>query len=215
MRSRCSSKVRLPMVHLNGSTLTNSEIPTSLPYLLFRPNPIMFNNVDTSYVVMNMNEEEVTIPPGYYTIGEIIAMLNTMTDTTFPISTKTSNYDCIWIQSPHSIHYTNAPDIREILGLEGRTVILPALFYGSNVIDITSNRQVIHMYSSMIRSFDLKIATANQNNNLLTTMIIDDTTTNYCRSVENIYIPMITRLDRLMFALKDLEGNIMRLNDEF
>lgn len=142
-------------------------------------------------------------------------MLNTMTDTTFSISTNASSYGCIWVQSPHTMDFTNAPDIREILGLEGRTVILPALFYGSNVIDITSNRQVIHMYSSMIRSFDLKIATANQNNNLLTTMIIDDTTTNYCRSVENIYIPMITRLDRLMFALKDLEGNIMRLNDEF
>ena len=64
-----------------------------------------------------------------------------------------------------------------------------------------------------MRSSDLKIA--NQNNNLLTTMIIDDPTTNYCRSVEDIYIPMITRFDRWMFVFKDLDGNIMQLNNEF
>ena len=46
-------------------------------------------------------------------------------------------------------------------------------------------------------------------------MIINDPTTNYCRSVEDICIPMITRFDRLMFLFCDLEGNIMRLNGEF
>ena len=137
-----------------------------------------------------------------------------MIDTTFSISTKASSYGCIWIQSPYSIHFTNAPDIRKILGLEGRMVILPASFYGSNVIDITRNRQVIQVYSSLVRSSDLKIA--NQNNNLLTTMIIDDPTANYCRSVEDICIPMITRFDRSMiFLFRDMEGNIMRLNVEF
>ena len=96
----------------------------------------MFNNVDTTNEVTNTNSEEVTIPPGYYTIGEIIAMLNIMTNTTFSISTMATNYGCISIQSLYSIDFTNAPDIRAILGLEGSTVILPASFYGSNVIDI-------------------------------------------------------------------------------
>ena len=71
-------------------------------------------------------------------------------------------------------------------------------------------RQVIWVYSSLVRSSDLKIA--NQNNNLLITMIIDETTTNYCRSVEDICIPIITTFNRLMFVFKDLEGNIMQLN---
>ena len=57
--------------------------------------------MDSTNVITNLDDEEVTIPPGYYTIGEIIAILNTMTDnTTFSISTKTSSYGCIWIQSP-------------------------------------------------------------------------------------------------------------------
>ena len=104
-----------------------------------------------------------------------------------------TSYGCIWIQSPYSIDFTNALDVREILGLEDRMIILPTSFYGSNMIDITRNRQVIQVYSSLVRSSDMKIA--NQNNNLLTTMIIDDPTTNYCRYVEDICIPMIYRFD--------------------
>ena len=124
-----------------------------------------------------------------------------------------TSYGCISIQSPFSIHFTYAPDIRAILGLEEHTVILPASFYGSNVIDITRNRQVIQVYSSLVRSSDLKIAI--QNNNLLTTMIIDDPEVDYFRSVEDICIPIIIRFDRLMFVFRDLEGNIMHLNGEF
>ena len=152
--------------------------------------------MDTTNVATNTQDDMPTIPPGYYTISEIIAMLNTMTNTTFSIFTKASSYVCIWIQSPHMTSFSNVPDTQENFGLEGRTVILPASFYGSNVIAITRNRQVIQVYFLLVRSSDLKIA--NQNNNLLTTMIIDDPTTIYCRSVADICISMITRFDRLM-----------------
>ena len=153
----------------------------------------MFNNVDTTNVVTNSSGEEVTISPGYYTLSELIAIFNTMTNTSFSISTMATSYGCIWIQSPYSIDFNNAPDIREILGLEDRMVILPASFYGSNMIDITRNRQVIQVYSSLVRSFDMKIA--NQNNNLLTTMIIDDSKDDYICTVADICIPMIYRFD--------------------
>ena len=170
--------------------------------ILFKPNQVMFNNVDTTNIVTNSGGEEVTISPGYYRLSEIIAILNTMNNTSFSISTMATSYGCIWIQSPHSIDFTNAPDIREIIGSGDRMIILPASFYGSNVIDITRNRQVIQVYSSLVRSSDMKIA--KQNNNLLTTMIIDDPTTNYCRSVADICIQMIYRFDRLMFVFKDM-----------
>ena len=45
---------------------------------------------------------------------------------------------------------------------------------------------------------------ANQNINLLISIIMDDPTINYCRSVEDIHIPMITRFDRLILVFKDL-----------
>ena len=46
-------------------------------------------------------------------------------------------------------------------------------------------------------------------------MMIDDPEVNYCRSVEEICIPMIHRFDRLMFLFKDMDGNMMNLNGEF
>ena len=52
-------------------------------------------------------------------------------------------------------------------------------------------------------------------NNLLTTMIIDDPTADYVRTVEDVCIPMITRFDRLMFVFRDMDGKMMRLNGEF
>ena len=189
----------------------NPTIPSMT--VLFRPIQVMFNNVDMINVVTNSNDKERTIPIGYYSIDEIIVILSIMTDSTFSISTKASSYGCIWIQYPHTIDFTNALDILEILGLEGQTVILPALFNGSNVIEITRNLQVIQVYSSLDRSSDLKIG--DRNNNLFTTLIIDDPTTNYCRLMEDICISVITRFDRLMFVFKDLEGRIMHLNGEF
>ena len=95
----------------------------------------------------------------------------------------------------------------------GNYTILPASFYGSNLLNITRNHQVIQVHSSLVCSSDLKIA--NQNNNLFTTMIIDDTTTNVISTVEEIYISMITRFDRLMFLFRDMEGNTLHLNGEF
>ena len=85
--------------------------------VLFRSNHVIFNNADFTNVVANSNDEEITIIPGYYTINEILAMLNTMTDTTFSISTKASRYGNFWNQSLNTMDFTNAPDIREILGL--------------------------------------------------------------------------------------------------
>ena len=79
--------------------------------VLFRPVEEIFNNVNSTSVVTNTNDEEVTIPPGCYTIGEVITMLNTMTDTVFSISTKASSYGCIWIQFPHTVDFTKAPSI--------------------------------------------------------------------------------------------------------
>ena len=74
--------------------------------VLFKPNQVMFNNVDSTNVETNTNGEEVTISPSYYTLTEIIAILNIMINTTFSISTMDTSYECIWIQSPYSIDFT-------------------------------------------------------------------------------------------------------------
>ena len=52
---------------INPYKYRNSTI-TSIT-ILFTPNQIMFNNVDTTNVVMNTNDEERMISPDYYTFG--------------------------------------------------------------------------------------------------------------------------------------------------
>ena len=98
-----------PYKHRNYA-ITSITVP-------FTSNKGIFNNVDFTNVITNSNDEEITICPGYYTINEIIAMLNTMTDTTFSTSTKASRYGNFSNQSLHTVDFTNAPDIREILSL--------------------------------------------------------------------------------------------------
>ena len=58
---------------------------------LFTPNNGIFNNVDFSNVIKNSDDEEITIRPVYYTIGEIIAIPNPMTHTRFLIFSKASS----------------------------------------------------------------------------------------------------------------------------
>ena len=85
---------------INPYKYKNPTIITSMT-VLFRPKEAqaMLNNVDTTNVITNSNDETVTIPAGYYTLSEIIAVLNTMSDTLFSISTNASSFGCIWIQS--------------------------------------------------------------------------------------------------------------------
>ena len=118
----CPSKVHLKTAHSLDQPVQVSE-PNHHSYqcsVQIMPNQVMSNNVDMTNEVTNSNDEEVAIPPGYYSIGDIIAILNTITDITFSIYTIASSYGCIWIQSPYSIHFSNSPDIREIPGLNGR-----------------------------------------------------------------------------------------------
>ena len=72
---------------------------------------------------------------------------------------------------------------------------------------------MIQVYSSLVRSSDLKIV--NHNNNLLTSMIIDDPEDDYIHTMADICIPMISRFYRLMFLLRDMDDKIIDLNGEF
>lgn len=58
---------------------------TSMTFL-FHPDQAMFNNVDKTNVITNSNDETLTIHLCNYTLNEIIALLNTMTDTLFTTS---------------------------------------------------------------------------------------------------------------------------------
>lgn len=180
--------------------------------VLFNPLDAAFKNVDTVNIVVNGKNEKVTFQSGFYTLAEIIAKLNEMTYSGFSISNATYSFGCINISTNATIDFSKAPDICEILGLT-KTTYLAGSYYGENIIDITRNRQVIQVYSSIVRTSDLKIA--NQNNNLLTTTILDDPQENYLNTIEDVNIPIINRFDKLYFSFKNLSGQIMNLQGLF
>ena len=67
------------------------QVQTPLNYLydcVVQTRQTMFSNVEsTTNVVTNTNDEQRTIPPGYYTIGDIIVMLNAITHSPFSMYT--------------------------------------------------------------------------------------------------------------------------------
>ena len=70
-----------------------------------------------------------------------------------------------------SIDFSITPDLCDRIDIKQQTYS-EGEYYGDDVIDITRNQQLIQVFSSIVKTSDLKIS--NQNNNLLTTMMIDD-----------------------------------------
>ena len=213
----------------NGSfTWSRGNYRFKNPYItmmkvLFTPNGAAFTNIDTQNIVTNSKNERVVFDKGYYTLAEILAMLNEMQWCQFSIVTSGYSFGCIKLNAQYALDLSKAPEIREILGLSrdssttsstmAQSAIYDGLHFGTSIIDITRNRQVVQVYSSIVRTSDLKIA--NQNNNLLTTMMFDDPQSNYLRKIEDVCIPICNRFDKLYFSFKDLDGNLMKLQGQF
>ena len=171
-----------------------------------------FNNIDSQNIVTNGKNEKVIFEKGFYTLAEIISMLNEMTYTSFSISNATNAFGCIQMSTNTSVDFSRAPEISLILGLS-KSTYLAGQYHGDDIIDITRNRQVIQVFSSIVRTSDLKIA--NQQNNLLTTMILDDPQKSYINTIENVNIPICNRFDKLYFSFKTLDGKSINLYGQF
>ena len=87
----CSYTIHSLRAWYPKSTRTSIGTSTSILWLSF-VDPIQSCSsmwIPTN-VVRNTNDDDRTIPPAYYMIGEIIAILNSITDTMFSISHKDS-----------------------------------------------------------------------------------------------------------------------------
>lgn len=169
----------------------------------------LITNVKKDNIVKNAKNEEILFEKGYYSLSMIIAMLNTMENSSFQVTTSTYKFGCLLIQSNCEVDFSDAYDIKEMLGLT-KDIYSSGTNYGDNIIDITRNMQVIQVYCSLVKSSELKIA--NQNNNLLTTLIIEDPEKSFIQKTQDIYLPIISKFDQLYFSYRDLDGNIVNLN---
>lgn len=169
----------------------------------------LITNVKKDNIVRNGKDEEIIFEKGYYSLGSIIAMLNTMEYSEFQVTTSTYKFGCLHMNSSCSIDFSQAEDLRDILGLT-KNIYSSGSHYGDNIIDVTKNLQVIQVYCSLVKSSELKIA--NQNNNLLTTLIIEDPEKSFIQKTQDVYLPIINKFDQLYFSYRDLDGNIINLN---
>lgn len=169
----------------------------------------LITNVKKDNIVKNGKDEEIIFEKGYYSLGSIIAMLNTMQYSEFQVTTSTYKFGCLLIQSNCEVDFSEAEDIKEMLGLT-KNIYSSGTNYGDDIIDITRNLQVIQVYCSLVKSSELKIA--NQNNNLLTTLIIEDPEKSFIQKTQDVYLPIINKFDQLYFSYRDLDGNIINLN---
>lgn len=169
----------------------------------------LITNVKKDNIVKNGKNEEIIFEKGYYSLGMIIAMLNTMEYSEFQVTTSTYKFGCLHMNSSCSIDFSQAEDIKDILGVS-ENIYPSGSHYGNNIIDITRNLQVIQVYCSLVKSSELKIA--NQNNNLLTTLIIEDPEKSFIQKTQDVYLPIINKFDQLYFSYRDLNGNIINLN---
>ena len=150
----------------------------------------IINNVFTTNIIRNGQGEEVVFEAGYYSLAMIIAMINMCEFTSAEVITSSQHFGCIRFQSSTTVDLSQAPDIKAILGIS-QDHLLNGGTYGENVIDVTRNMQVIQVYSSIVKSSDLKIA--NQNNNLLTTIILDDPEQSFIQKIQDVHLPTLFR----------------------
>jgi len=185
----------------NGYTgITNMKI-------LLTPiaNSGIIHNVESINCVTNSKNESVVFSPGYYTLAQIFAKINTMTYNQIQLITSAQNYGKCQVTSPVesgvTLNLSMAPDIKSILGYNSDTVLTGPSDYSDNIIDITRNSQVVLVYSSFIKSSDISIA--NQNNNLLTTINIDDPTAQNVHKLQHVWIPIESRFQRVYFTFRN------------
>ena len=171
-------------------------------------------NCDNTNIVRNRNGEVVYIPQGYHSLGEIMALINEMTYTGVSVITNPDCFGTTWIQSSCEVYFNSAPDVKEILGLE-KNIYPAGGCHGENIIDITRNRQTIQVFSTIVKSAEIKIA--NQYNNLLTTLIVEDPEQPFIHTVSEVNIPIVNTWDRLYFSFRDMDGKevVMDADVEF
>lgn len=199
----------------NGNDIVNISHRFTRPFITHmnivvnKNSDSLITNVKKDNIVRNERGEEIIFEKGYYSLGLLIAMLNTMEYSEFQVTTSTYKFGCLHMNSSCSIDFSQSEDIKDILGLS-QNIYPSGSHYGDNIIDITRNMQVIQVYCSLVKSSELKIA--NQNNNLLTTLIIEDPEKSFIQKTQDVYLPIINKFDRLYFSYRDLDGNIIKLN---
>ena len=89
--------------------------------VLLKPiNDSIFNNIDQTNIVSNDKGESVTFEKGFYSLSQIIDILNTMMCSQFSLSNDVDRFGCIHISS--SIDFSITPDLCDRIDINQHTL---------------------------------------------------------------------------------------------
>ena len=98
------------MDHSRNNPWRFNNHSTIMQVLFIPPSDTLFSNIDQINTVSNSKGESVMFDKGYYTLSQVIVMLNQMQYILFSTSNVDSIYGCIRIDSNCSVAFSQAPD---------------------------------------------------------------------------------------------------------
>lgn len=171
------------------------------------PAQSIINNVFTTQILI-VNNQSITIPPGFYSLENLFAIINQQS---IAISLIKNEENAYHTKTSTTFNFTNAREIQEILGFDssqesasaGYKAVVSSESISANPANITRGLNVIQLYSSITNSdSDIPIVTIKIDNPLESFHQSYETNINVKNSVLN-YIDV---------HFRDIAGNLITLN---
>ena len=157
----------------------------------------IINNIFTTQNLI-VNNQSITIPPGFYSLENLFAIINQQS---IAISLIKNEENAYHTKTSTTFDFTNAREIQEILGFNKAVISEGSI--STNPANITRGLNVIQLYSSITNSdSDIPIVTIKIDNPLESFHQSYETNINVKNSVLN-YIDV---------HFRDIAGNLITLN---
>lgn len=157
----------------------------------------IINNIFTTQILI-VNNQSITIPPGFYSLENLFAIIN---QKSIAISLIKNEENAYHTKTSTTFDFTNAREIQEILGFDKAVISEGSI--STNPANITRGLNVIQLYTSITNSdTDIPIVTIKIDNPLESFHQSYETNINVKNSVLN-YIDV---------HFRDIAGNLITLN---
>lgn len=161
------------------------------------PAQSIINNIFTTQILI-VNNQSITIPPGFYSLENLFAIINQQS---IAISLIKNEENAYHTKTSTTFDFTNAREIQEILGFDSEIISEGSI--STNPANITRGLNVIQLYSSITNSdSDIPIVTIKIDNPLESFHQSYETNINVKNSILN-YIDV---------HFRDIAGNLITLN---
>lgn len=161
------------------------------------PAQSIINNIFTTQKLI-VNNQSITIPPGFYSLENLFAIINQQS---IAISLIKNEENAYHTKTSTTFDFTNAIEIQEILGFDSEIISEGSI--STNPANITRGLNVIQLYSSITNSdTDIPIVTIKIDNPLESFHQSYETNINVKNSILN-YIDV---------HFRDITGNLITLN---